>query len=305
MFLISQKFKFFLSFFLTIGILWALIKFIGLHNLFVTFKKIKIKYALMAFFLSLSFPFFGALRWHWLLKAINQNLSILNCFALTIGTWPLNVFLPSRTGDFFRVVFLNRNISKAKVFGSIIAEKLLDIACLSIIGLFGSIFIKNKKFTIIFIGILILITVSIQVLFFLEKWLRDKNIQLLNKLNLAIQGMNILSLYPKFSIIAAFWSLINWSLSIVQVFLFFKAFDIYVSLIEISARLPLSIFIGILPITLAGIGTRDTAMLFLFKEFAPLSIIFSVSIFYTLYSYFLYGLLGIPFFIYLSSQCKS
>jgi len=297
------KLRSFLSLLLTIGVFFALIKFIGSHNLITTFKAIKLKYALMALFLSLIFPFLGALRWHWVLKATGQTISILNCLILTMGAWPINAFLPSRTGDFIRVAFLGKDTSKTKAFGSIIAEKILDVACLALIGLLGAIGIKDKKFAMIFLVILmILIIISSQGLSFSERWLKNKKSKILKNVNLTMQGMNILSSCPKSCAIATIWAFINWSLSVVQVLLFFKAFGTYVHPLEISARLPLSIFIGILPITLAGMGTRDAAMLYFFKEFAPASTIFGVAIFYTLYSYFLYALLGLPFFIYLTNR---
>ncbi|HDD35703.1 MAG TPA: flippase-like domain-containing protein [Candidatus Desulfofervidus auxilii] len=270
----------------------------------IAFGTIKIKYVLICLFLSLIFPAFSALRWYYLLKASNQIISFPFCFVLTVGAWPLNVFLPSRGGDFFRVAFVESSVSKAKAFGSIIAEKLLDIICLCMIGFFGAISIKNKKFISIFLIMLILIGVSTPILSLLQRYIRNKNVSFLNKLDLILQGMDILSFHQKFTIFAAIWAFTNWILSVVQVFLFFKAFGAYVPPLEICTRLPLSIFAGVLPITLAGIGTRDAAMLFFFKGFASASIIFGVSILYTLSSYFLYSFLGIPFFIYLVNKRK-
>jgi len=301
---LKWKFRLFLSLCLTVLILWQLVKFVGSKELFAAFNVIKLKYALIALLLSLSFPFICALRWHFVLRATGQRIPILNCLILIMGAWPLNIFLPSRTGDFFKVAFVSKSNSKSMVFGSIVAEKILDVGCLALIGLLGAIAIKNKTFAIVFIGLLILVAILNQGLWLFKKLLKENKSPLLDKANLVIEGTNILSSCPKYAAIAASFSSINWFLSVVQALLFFKAFGINIPLIETAARLPLSIFIGVLPITLAGIGTRDAAMIFFFKSFAPAGIILGVAILYSLYSYFLYATLGIPFFIYLINRRK-
>ncbi len=297
------KFRLFLSLFLTVVVFYALVKFVGSKELVAVFNVINLKYALMALFLSLIFPFFGALRWHWVLRATGQRIPILNCLFFSMGAWPLNTFLPSRIGDFFRVSFIGKEASKTKIFGSIVAEKILDVTCLALIGLLGAIAIKNRTFAIAFMGLLVSVALLNQGLWLFEKLLKKSRGPLLDKANLAIQGTNILSSCPKYTAVAATFSFINWFLLItVEASLLFKAFGINIPLIEIVARFPLSLFVGILPITLAGVGTRDAAMIFFFKPFAPASTILGVAILYSLYTYFLYATLGIPFFFYLVNR---
>jgi len=299
------KFKLFLSLCLTVAVLWVLVKFVGSKELVAAFNVLDLKYALMALLLALISPFISALRWHWVLRATGQKIGILNCMILTMGAWPLNIFLPSRTGDFFRVAFVGKKNSKSMVFGSIVAEKILDVSCLALIGLLGAVAIKSKTFAIVFIGLLVLVALLNQGLWLFEKLFKERKGPLLDKANLVIQATNILSSCPKYAAVAGGFSSIKWFFPVVQALLFFKAFGIHVPLIEIAARLPLSIFAGILPITLAGVGTRDAAMIFFFKAFAPASAILGVAILYSLYSYFLYATLGIPFFIYLITHSSN
>lgn len=298
------KFRFLLSLCLTVAVLWVLVKFVGSKELLAAFNAIDLKYALMALLLALIIPFISALRWHWVLRATGQRIAVLNCLLFSMAAWPLNTFLPSRTGDFFRLSFVGQEASKTMVFGSIVAEKILDVSCLAFIGLLGAVALKNKTFAMVFIGLLALVAILNRGLWLFEKIFKKNKNPLVDKANSAIQGMNILSSYRKYTAVAASFSSINWFLVVVETSLFFKAFAIDVPLIEITARLPLSIFAGILPITLAGVGTRDAAMIFFFKAFAPASVILGVAILYTLCSYFLYATLGIPSFIYLVNRRK-
>ncbi len=301
-FFFSQKTRVLITFLLTFWIFFILIRFIGSKELIGVFKRVDAKYAYFGFFLSLLFPFFGTLRWHFVLKATGQNVPLKSCFFAIIGSWPLNIILPSRAGDFLRVVFVGKDFIKTKVFGSIFAEKILDIGSLLIIGLFSAVVTENIGLALLFSLFLLLLVTANQLLYLLGNIFKDRKNKLFRKLEMVVESTTILSLSPRSCFIAGFWSFINWSLCMVQVFTFFKAFAVNVPFIQVCMRFPLSIFGGILPITIAGIGTRDAAMLFFFKKFAKMPAILGVSIFYTLSTYLLYAILGVPFFIYLVNQ---
>jgi hypothetical protein len=61
------------------------------------------------------------------------------------------------------------------------------------------------------------------------------------------------------------------------------------------AALPVVLFVGLLPITFAGMGTRDSAMLVMFFAYATQAQILAVGLLYTFFGYWLLALVGFPF----------
>ena len=60
------------------------------------------------------------------------------------------------------------------------------------------------------------------------------------------------------------WSLGIWLLHLAQIACFFAAAGAGVGVLEILARMPIAIFAGLLPLTVAGVGTRDWAIVAIF-----------------------------------------
>ncbi len=92
-----------------------------------------------------------------------------------------------------------------------------------------------------------------------------------------------------------FYSLLIWFISIVQTMTFFYAVGTNVPLLFTVANIPIAIFIGLIPITLGGMGTRDAAIIFLFSEFATPEKLLGVGILFSIFRYWLLSLIGIPF----------
>ena len=63
----------------------------------------------------------------------------------------------------------------------------------------------------------------------------------------------------------------------------------------IASAMPVAIFVGLLPVTLGGMGTRDAAMLVLFADYGDPAQILAAGLLYSLLSYWVLGVLGLPF----------
>jgi uncharacterized membrane protein YuzA (DUF378 family) len=87
-------------------------------------------------------------------------------------------------------------------------------------------------------------------------------------------------------------SVLLWVLHVGQIYVFYLAVagDAPLPAPEIFMRVPIAIFIGLLPVTLAGIGTRDGALVMLIK---PEAIALLVGLFSTL-RYVVMAVLGVP-----------
>ena len=77
--------------------------------------------------------------------------------------------------------------------------------------------------------------------------------------------------------------------------MFFYALGINIPLLFTIANIPIAIFIGLVPVTLGGMGTRDAAIIFLFSEYATPSELLGIGILFSIFRYWLLSLIGIPF----------
>ena len=82
---------------------------------------------------------------------------------------------------------------------------------------------------------------------------------------------------------------------ILETKMLFLALGVNIPIIYIFAAFPLSIFIGLIPITLAGMGTRDSAIIYFFAHLANPSICLAMGLLYSFFGYFLLALFGLPF----------
>lgn len=88
---------------------------------------------LIVFFLS---HFFRAMRWKVMIKPVKPNSSTLNLFgALMIG-YGVNCVIP-RLGELYRGMFLGKweNISRTTMLGTVVVERIIDIATFAIASL--------------------------------------------------------------------------------------------------------------------------------------------------------------------------
>jgi hypothetical protein len=83
---------------------------------------------------------------------------------------------------------------------------------------------------------------------------------------------------------------LNWFASMVQTKLLFGGVGAVVPLGFTVAALPVVLFVGLLPITFAGMGTRDSAMLVMFFAYATQAQILAVGLLYTFFGYWLLAL---------------
>ena len=89
---------------------------------------------------------------------------------------------------------------------------------------------------------------------------------------------------------------------ILNFWLALRAFGIDVPFLLVLAYVPVILFIGILPVTVAGLGTVQAATLFLFQDFAPEPTLFAFSILLTVVMTAVRAALGVPVFRNVSEE---
>lgn len=268
-------------------------------------SQLNLKYFSLALFLFIPQILISAVRWKYLIKG-KAVISLWESAQLILSASALNVFLPSKMGDLCKAYFMKREgrLDLKRGTNIVLFERYIDLASLSAIAALGVLFSANHKmYSYIILGISVLILSIFPILYFIDlnadlklpflnrmriggkvkSFLRDTQEYLLEIRNNGKMLLNIAGL-----------SLFLWLLHLGQFYVVFCAIGAQVSLWHVFSLVALAIFVGLLPITIAGIGSRDAALVILFEPYAALTQIVFVGLFASV-RYFVPGIMGVFF----------
>lgn len=249
-------------------------------------------FLILGIVITVSFPFLSAWRWKMIMDGLGWELSLREAVSLIMACWPLATFTPSKGSDLAKAYFLRGRMPVSIVLGSVLAERLLDVLTLLAFCLVGSLSfgwttLATASGALLGVGIALTAALLLVKLPIPAK-LRPKVERLLEALRLLLRRPGLL-----------FWVLVlttaNWLASVVQTWLFYLALRDPVPFGSLLAALPAAIFVGLLPITLMGMGTRDAALIRLLASHAAAPVSLGVGLLYSLCGYWLPGLVGLPF----------
>ncbi len=249
-----------------------------------------------AFCLSLTFPWLCAIRWNLIVRRLGTDLGWWNSFILVMAAWPLGTITPAKSGDLIKIVFLKDILSYSRTTGVILAERVMDVVALGLFGLVGSMVYGFPTAGLVAGAILAGV-----LLFFLAA-----SSSLVNRVPAKWRGMMLEVLEASRRLyrsagtlgIILIMTLLNWFLTFLQTWICYRALRAEVPLLYVVAALPIAIFVGLIPITLAGMGTRDSAIILLFQPYATWETNLAVGVLYSILGYWFLTLLGIPFLRY-------
>ena len=246
-----------------------------------------------ALLLTLSFPVLSALRWHYTLKAIGHHVPVTRCLKIILGTSPISAIAPSKAGDLLKAFSLRGEIGVLEVSGTVLAERALDVMVLAGLALFGSTLVGNPLVTrfavaIVGTGIAGLLLLPLAVSSIKKPALREK-------LERLIRVLGALRAQPAKATAIVLFTVLNWLASIAQTHLLLLAVGAHPPFWLTTAALPIAIFIGLIPITIGGMGTRDAALVTLLASAATAPQALSVALLYSFFGYWLLAILGLPF----------
>lgn len=246
------------------------------------------------FVLALIIPI-AVFRWQLILKVAGYPLPFWRCFNILMGVLPLSSITPSKSGDVIKAYYLKDEIPMSITIGTVFTERVFDVLSLIILSFIGSMFYFKIEFLMILTPALLIIS---GLLFFIPNsvlripFIKDSwN----NKLQNMTHSMRSLTNNRKAFFVISLLSLASWILAVFQTVLFFYALHINIPFLFTMANVPIAIFIGLIPVTLGGMGTRDAAIILLFSEYAQANQLLSVGILFSLIRYWLPSIIGIPF----------
>jgi len=221
----------------------------------------------------------------------------------------LNLVLPSKMGDVAKAAFMAErgHLKGSLALALVVFEKACDMASLLAWCVFGLCLYPRKDaffwlmtagVTTGFIGIALLIGSRGFAEFFfrmMEKYLPKKAAGKVAKLHESWTAMHSYFWQDKGNLVAlALTSIVIWFLHLVQIWLFTIALCVTVPFLANLALSPLAILAGLMPLTFAGVGTRDAALVLLYRPYMSEADALALGILCTM-RYVLPAMGGLPF----------
>jgi len=239
----------------------------------------------------------------------DRSLGILEANQLTLMASVLNMILPSKMGDVAKAAFIadRGHLRGSLALSLVVFEKACDLASLLAWCAFGLLLYPQKD------GLFWIMTSAVAAGFLLLALLigsasfasclfttaaRILPAGIAKKLNTLDGSWREMHGYfwesrTKLARIAL-TSLAIWFLHLMQIWLFTLALQTNVPFLTSMALAPLALLAGLLPLTLAGIGTRDAALLYFFNPYMAPANAAALGILCTM-RYLMPAIAGLPF----------
>lgn len=211
---------------------------------------------------------------------------------LTAST--LNLILPSKMGDLAKAWFMKKRgqLDGSLAFALVVFEKGCDMLSLLAWCVFGLLLYPAKD------GSFLLMTIPVSAAFLLGLLLLGARRLPLLKSSRLTSGWSEMhdffwSKKTRLLQVAAL-SVFIWFLHLLQIWMFIRALRAHAPFVQSLALSPLALLAGLLPLTFAGIGTRDAALVFLYQRFFAAPTAAALGLLCTM-RYLLPALAGLPF----------
>jgi len=276
---------------------------------------VKIAFNLRPIYLFFALVLFGIhfilAGWRWtIIVRPHCSISISESMQFIFACSPLNLFLPAKSGSFAKAFFMKEKgyLDSKPVFSMVFYERFSDVAALSFIFVFSflltpnvnvltiAVLVATSFFLILYLGIHVATMTFLKQKILLAKYEKVRVVRILyGALNTVFDYITQVKKQKKRLLMINFISVMIWANSIIQFVFFFKMLRFQVPISTIFLNIPCAIFIGLLPISISGIGTRDAAIIYLFKGFLSYNEAVSIGIL-SVFRYVLPALIGLGFF---------
>ena len=266
---------------------------IDMSKLFAILTTSHLMYIVIAALLAPVIMFVMALRWHFILRALEVRYNLVNdCISLIIGALLAEV-TPGRLGELVRAQYLTQetDASPGKAVFSIIIDRIYDIFIL--VGLAG---ISSFALTAIYavdIPLSLIIVFSIGVVVSITLFMNERVVRLVLSpvFNFLIPGKyqqrahfhfaefysGLKSMQVSTHVVSVALSSLIWILKLLALFFLSRALGVEIPFWFVVSIGSIAVVVSLLPITVSGFGTRDAVFIF-FLSFYNISAEFAVAL---------------------------
>ena len=253
------------------AIWWA-----GPAKVWVVFSKADLRFVAAAISLAVPFALIKGIRWQILLRNYDIELSFRDSTSMYATGMVLSAVTPGRVGDMVKIVMLvKKGCGIGKAIASNISDRLFDVAFVLLVG-YGGMWYFSQNFTsqlqivnIIFVIVLVLLVV----LALKRQLIKKLAIKLIPSQyrSAAIESWNeiisgLLKSRSRRIFWLILWTIVFWLVQFSAIYLCGLALEVDVSFIYLSACAAVAMVLSLLPITVAGVGTRDAIYILLLGQ---------------------------------------
>jgi uncharacterized protein (TIRG00374 family) len=244
-------------------------------------------------------------RWRWMVWDI-YPMNTLESARLILAGKALNALVPAKLGEASKAYFLLRhaNVALPKGVALVLLEKIFDVAGLCVMLLAGLCLISKWGPMEATAALGALLFIAMVIVLFLgsttswRHWLQRCTGPLQRLSPLLESWEIILTQWKQHRVrLAGILCLSGtlWFLHLAQIYLFFIALRSTVGASTVFAYVPIGLAAGLLPVTIGGMGTRDSALIYLFASYESAALMAGIGILCSM-RYWVDSLLGLPFF---------
>ena len=284
------------------------INFSDLLNILI---NIKIEYCLFAILLTIPFFLVKIFRWSYILKNVGININFYKSTLIYGAGLFAGMVTPGHLGELIRGVFLSKKgYDLSLSISTVILERFLDLLLLIILSIPTAIILLNIKIKVesFFLG---LILIPILFIMIYKLFLKIKIIdcilnksffsKLINKIKKNIKYLKSFIYNKKILVYIFTITIIAFLTNVIRFYLLLMSLSINIPVIFFIFGIAFVSVAGLIPISIAGIGTRDAAMILFFASLgfpAENAIAFSSLILIVAYGFNI--LLGFPAWLLIS-----
>ncbi len=244
-------------------------------------------------------------RWQLILKGLDCAVSYRRTLGVVLACWPPAAVTPSRASDLLRAWMLRDVLDPFVGMGSVITEKAIDVLALSFLGSLGLVLAGLYFGAATQAGVGLAAAGVLALALFARPFLlglldaSERLAGLRPKFEALFGALDALRRRPALFLLVFGTALASWSLAGTMLFLLLGMFGADVPAGFVLAFWPAAIFAGMLPLTLAGMGTRDAAFVLLLGTVVAVAEgpVLAATVGYALLGTWLWVLVGLPFML--------
>jgi uncharacterized protein (TIRG00374 family) len=262
------------------GLLSVVLATSDLRGLAATLARTRWGWYLAAQLVMVSYITVHVWRWDYLLRLQSIVYPFPRVFCMFNAGSLAGTVTPGRLGDFARLIYFSRSgHSLVTATLSIIVDRFLDVLFLSLVAVLSALFfplpriLKDGVLTLAAAGLVVSLAIGLVawrtrgwqwfgavVARIVPRWLQSGWPQRLADLQEAFQ--RYLTWRLGWSLVL---TLMAWNINFFGSFLIARSLDLPVTFWEVGALIGLSTIFTLLPVSIAGLGTREVSLIFLFS----------------------------------------
>jgi len=272
---VKKKISLIIKLFISVAILFVLFKLVPYRELIEVYKKSQKFYIYLSFLVFIVTLIISIFRWRFILHSLGVKASAKDVFSSTFSGLFFNLIFPSFVaGDIFRGFSISTHHGEAKkVASSVLMDRFSGSIALVLVAFFSYMFgrkiFREKEVAVSLgllcavIGIVSCIIFSKRVFSFLVKILGNNPLK--DKLIDFHEHLYFFRKNPAVFFKSMYFSLPIQLLTPLMFYVGSKAFGLHVSMLYFFILVPIIMMIALIPITIAGAGTREAASIYFFS----------------------------------------